>query len=427
MWSYSRQLAFCIPQKIENFSRDLKFKMSLLLDESLKSIEFLFKYVGIYLDRTILNTAEHIIKFRSLYVMNFFWQNTDTIGGMLWIIQGALHGKSLTELTYIAPCSNFCILSNIKSLSLLLNEDKVKQLFKKLRNMENNINIGDDVVKKNIIAEEKKFLRAVLKALNVINAVTLILFSVSSLLFMGLEYKKSGQIELALPFPIIYPFNPFDIKYWPFVYMHQVWSTYLVLTQVAGTDCLFYTCSTSICTQFRLLQKDIETIIPERNFDENEFPEKFKKLAVRHEGIMQSVILMERIYTKSTLINFVTSSFLICLTGFNVTALGNIGSMLAFFAFLLMSLMQIYLLCFYGDMIMTSSMEVSTAMYNSKWYPMNAKTARHLYVVQMRAQKPSKLTAYSYADVNLKAFTKILSTAWSYFALLKTMESPTRA
>ncbi|XP_061714850.1 odorant receptor 4-like [Cydia pomonella] len=101
--------------------------------------------------------------------------------------------------------------------------------------------------------------------------------------------------------------------------------------------------------------------------------------------------------------------------------------MLSFFSFLLMSLMQIYLLCFYGDMIMTSSMEVSNAMYNSKWYTVNAKVAKHLYVVQMRAQKPSKLTAYSYADVNLKAFTKILSTAWSYFALLKTMESPTRA
>ncbi|XP_061729085.1 putative odorant receptor 92a [Cydia pomonella] len=401
--------------------------MSLLFDESLKSIEFLFKYVGIYLDRTILNTAEHIIKFRSLYVINFLWLNTDVIAEILWIIQGALHGKSLIELTYIVPCTTLCMLANIKTLSLVFNDVKVKQLFEQLRNMENNINIDDEVVKKKIVVDGKKFLRAVIKALRVINTLTLILFSVSPLLFMGLEYKKSGQIELVLPFLIVYPFNPYDIKYWPFVYVHQVWGTYLVLTQVSGTDCLFYTSCTSICTQFRLLQNDIETIIPERNFDEIVFREEFKKLAVRHDGIMQSVIQLESIYTKSTLFNFVTSSFLICLTGFNVTALGDIGFMLSFFSFLLMSLMQIYLLCFYGDMIMTSSMEVSNAMYNSKWYTVNAKVAKHLYVVQMRAQKPSKLTAYSYADVNLKAFTKILSTAWSYFALLKTMESPTRA
>ncbi|XP_063535342.1 putative odorant receptor 92a isoform X2 [Cydia strobilella] len=365
--------------------------MSLLFDESLKSIEFLFKHVGIHLDRTILNTAEHVIKFRSLYIINFLWLNTDAIGEILWIIQGALHGKSLIKLTFIAPCINLCILANIKTLSLFLNDDKVKKLFKQLRNAENNINNGDEVVKKKIVAEGKKHLRAVVKALIVITAVTVMLFFVTPMLVMGLEYKKSGQIELVLPFLVAYSFNPYDIKYWPFVYMHQIWGAYLVSIQVAGTDCLFYTCCTSICTQFRLLQNDIETIIPKRNFDENVFQEKFKKLAVRHEGIMQSVIQLESIYTKSTLFNFVTSSFLICLTGFNAT-----------------------------------SMEVSNAVYNSKWYTVNPKVAKHLYVVQMRAQKPSKLTAYGYADVNLTSFTKILSSAWSYFALLKTMERPTR-
>ncbi|XP_063623874.1 odorant receptor 67c-like [Cydia splendana] len=326
--------------------------MSLLFDESLKSIEFLFKYVGIYLDRTIPNTAEHIIKFRSLYIISFLWLNTDVIGEILWIIQGALYGKSLTELTYIVPCTTYCLLANMKSLSLLLNDDKVKQLFKQLRNMENNIDIGDDLVEK-IVAEEKTYLKAVIKALNVINALTLILFDVCPLLLIGLEYKKSGQLELVLPFLIVYPFNPYDIKYWPFVYVHQILSAYMVVTMVAGTDCLFYTCCTSICTQFRLLQNDMESIIPERNFDENVFWEKFKNLAVRHEGIMQF-------------------------------ALGDIVFMLSFLSFLLMSLMQIYLLCFYGDKIMTSSMEVSNAVYNSKWYTVNAKAAKHLYVVQMR-------------------------------------------
>ncbi|XP_047993575.1 putative odorant receptor 92a [Leguminivora glycinivorella] len=402
--------------------------MSVLFDESLISTEFLFKYIGIYLDRPIQNTVEHIIKFRSLYIINFLWLNTDTIGEIAWIIQGAMYGKSLIELTYMAPCSTYCIVANIKSLSLLLNQDKVHELFKRIRSVENNTDIGDEGVKKKIVAEGKEFLKAVIKALGTINVVTLVLFSTSPLLLMALEYKKLGKIEFLLPFLIIYPFiDPYDIHYWPFAYVHQVWSTYLVLTQVSGTDCIFYTCCTSICTQFRLLQVDIENIITERHFDENEFQEKFKKLTVRHESIMQLVGHVERIYTKSTLFNFVTSSFMICLTGFNVTAIGDVAFALSFLAFLLMSLMQIYLLCFYGDMVMTSSMEVSSAMYKSKWYTVNAKTAKLLYVVQMRARKPSKLTAFSYADVNLKAFTKILSTAWSYFALLKTIDSPTRA
>ncbi|CAD0205869.1 unnamed protein product [Chrysodeixis includens] len=39
----------------------------------------------------------------------------------------------------------------------------------------------------------------------------------------------------------------------------------------------------------------------------------------------------------------------------------------------------------------------------------------------IRAQTPCKLTASNFSEVNLKAFMKILSTAWSYFALLQTL------
>ncbi|KPJ00083.1 hypothetical protein RR46_00296 [Papilio xuthus] len=46
-------------------------------------------------------------------------------------------------------------------------------------------------------------------------------------------------------------------------------------------------------------------------------------------------------------------------------------------------------------------------------------------IVQIRAQKPCKLTAMGFADVNLRAFTRVLSSSWSYFCLLNTMYTPT--
>ncbi|XP_072946334.1 odorant receptor 67c-like [Epargyreus clarus] len=136
--------------------------------------------------------------------------------------------------------------------------------------------------------------------------------------------------------------------------------------------------------------------------------------------------MLEMIFTKSTLFNFVSSSILICLTGFNVMAIEDSPYVMTFLSFLSSCLLQIFLLCFFGDMLMRSSMEIGDAVYKSKWYETKPTIAKNLLLVQTRSQKPCRLTASGFADVNLRAFMKILSTAWSYFALLKTMYSSPR-
>nr|AIT69876.1 olfactory receptor 11 [Ctenopseustis herana] len=393
--------------------------MASLFDDSLRKIKFLFKFSGMQLEKKSSATILHIIRYRWLYIFNFLWLNTDVIGEVFWIIDGAANGKKLNELTYIAPCTTLCMLANLKSIFLLLNEDELTQLIKNLREMAKNEIGNENTEKDKIIKEQRSFLNFVISALNFWNAMTVIAFSLTPLVLMDVEFRKTNEIELMLPFLIVYPIDPYDIKYWPFVYLHQVWSACIVVLEMGGADCLFYTCCAVIQTQFRLLQHDFEGVI---SGHASEFQEKFEKLVIRHQELMRSVNLLETIYTKSTLFNFVSSSFLICLTGFNVTAIDDVAFVLSFLTFLLMSLLQIFLLCFFGDMIMTSSMDVSHAIYNSKWYTAKASTAKQLFLVQIRAQKPCKLTASSYADVNLRAFMRILSTAWSYFALLKTIE-----
>ncbi|XP_047993418.1 odorant receptor 4-like [Leguminivora glycinivorella] len=401
--------------------------MSLLFDESMKKIKLIFKIVGIYLDRRITNTTEHIIKFRSLCLINIVWLGTCIAGEVVWIIDGILTGKSLQEITYMVPCTTYCTLACITYFNVLLNENKVNNLCKQLRDIENNNmdHIGSNEVENKIISKYKKNLKTVINVVITLNALTVISFVASTLVLIGMDYVNTGEIMLQLPFLVAYPFDPYYIKYWPIAYVHQVWTTTLVAFAILGTDCLLCTCCTSICIQFRLLQKQFETIIPERSFNGNIFLDKLKKLVDRHEKIIQAVALLEYIYTKLTLLNFVSSSLLICLTGFNVAATRDIVVIITFLTFLLMSLLRTYLLCFCGDMVMTSSTGVSNAVYNSKWYTVNAMTAKYLHVIQMRAQLPSKLTAYGFADVNMVAFSRILSTAWSYFTLLNTMESST--
>nr|AOG12959.1 odorant receptor [Eogystia hippophaecolus] len=86
-----------------------------------------------------------------------------------------------------------------------------------------------------------------------------------------------------------------------------------------------------------------------------------------------------------------------------------------------MCLSQIFLLCYFGDLLLRSSTEISGAIYNCQWYNTDIQMKKDLLLVLKRSQKPCKLTAANFADLNLRAFTTILSRSWSVFALLKSI------
>ncbi|XP_047989254.1 odorant receptor 85b-like [Leguminivora glycinivorella] len=133
--------------------------------------------------------------------------------------------------------------------------------------------------------------------------------------------------------------------------------------------------------------------------------------------------VIEAVFTKSSLFNFMASSLLLCLSGFNIMAYEDLAMLSNFLSFLFICLLQIYLMCDYGDKVSRASMDLSAAVYNSQWYNIDAKAAKNLLIILTRAQKPCKLTACKFAEINLGAFTRILSSSWSYFALLKSMYS----
>ncbi|CAH2242247.1 jg25180 [Pararge aegeria aegeria] len=245
---------------------------------------------------------------------------------------------------------------------------------------------------------------------------------------MALKYYQTEEVELMLPFLIIYPFDSHDIRYWPFVYLHQFWSVSVVLLNICAADYLLYICCTYLGVQFRMLQHNIENVVEKKSVllehELEELQKKYCQLIKWHQELIRLANMLGFIYAESTLFNFVSSSILICLTGFNVMAMENVAFAVSFLVFLSASLLQIYMICFFGDFLMTSSTEVSDAVYHSKWYYLNVKTGKNLLILQTRAQKPCKLTAFGFADVNLNAFMSILRNAWSYFALLKTVYAP---
>ncbi|KAJ8708659.1 hypothetical protein PYW08_010041 [Mythimna loreyi] len=407
----------------------------LLIDITVKKLEFLFRCAGLNI-KSCKKTRMDTIKSRSIFIINFVWMNIDFVGCVVWFFKGIVNSKKFIELTFIAPCVTWCFLSTLKSLYVFLREDDVDKLIQVLKDLEINEKNQPKYPEKDAIMKfEHKFLTTVISVLNIFYFVLTVMVAISPLFVMALVYYTTNELELLLPLLAVYPFDPYDIRYWPWVYLRQVWSTIVVTIDICTTDYVFYIFCTYIRMQFRLLKYKIETFIPDdvvygrlRNIEE--VRTEFVVLVKWHQDLIRSANLLEKIYTRSTLLNFVTSSVIICLDGFNVMAISDVATMITCLSFLFTSLLQIFFLCFFGDLLMASvifqSMEVSDAVYNCRWYLADTRLGKDLLLMQTRAQTPCKLTASNFADVNLKAFMKILSTAWSYFALLQTLyESPT--
>ncbi|KAI5646643.1 7tm odorant receptor domain-containing protein [Phthorimaea operculella] len=392
-----------------------------LLEQSFKKIDYTMRWTGMLLNKK----AGKLQKYYALYIFNFIMLNLDVAGSIYWFVVGAMKGESLTSLTYVAPCITISLLGNIKSICFLVYGEQVDKLMTILKDLEVKAKKWPAVnERKEIIDKETKFLHLVLKLLNFFNWVVIIAFPLVPLSLTIMSYVQSHEFNPLLPFLIQYPFNAYDPRIWPVMYVKQIWSEMIVILELCGVDFTFFITSSYIRIQFQLLAYEVGQLVKQHQnlCEDAAFKAKFEDIVNWHQQVIYSVELLEVIYCKSTLFNFVSSSVLICLTGFNVTTIDDQAFVISFLSFLFMSLLQIYSLCFFGDMLMSSSKQLADAVYKSQWYLADAKTAKLLFMIQMRSQKACKLTASGFADVNLNAFTKVLSTAWSYFTLLRTIE-----
>ncbi|XP_045533988.1 odorant receptor 4 [Papilio machaon] len=266
------------------------------------------------------------------------------------------------------------------------------------------------------------FLNRALKILITLDSIGIVAFSIGPIIISISQYYTTGKLNLLLPFFILYPFDAFNIYVWPFIYIHQVWSAVLAVFTVLGPDSLLYTSCVLINEHFYQLKQEIKFIFDEHDpalgIHDNALKKKLVNVVVFHLQLIRYLHLIETIYSKSTLCNVLTSSLLICFTGFNVMAVDNLVMVMPFIPFLLMVIGQIFLLCYYGDLIQESNEGLSEAVYSSTWYKVRSPVAKNLIILLIRAQKPFKITAYGFMHINIAAFTRIMSTSWSYFALL---------
>lgn len=221
----------------------------ILLDKALKKVDYSFRWIGINIESSRKTKLQNF-RYKFVYIFNFIWLNMDFSGAIAWFIVNARKGASFTMLTYVAPCLTMCFLFNTKCIFIYMSDNHINKLLSILRNLEMRHHDASTPQKKEIIKTDSNFLFLVLKTLHFFNWFLLIAFPLMPLILMALDYYNAKEVPLKLPFQVVYPFNAYDIKYWPIAYLRQIW----------GSECLKYVRHIFFC--FILRHKLTKQLIP---------------------------------------------------------------------------------------------------------------------------------------------------------------------
>ncbi|XP_052758086.1 odorant receptor 67c isoform X2 [Galleria mellonella] len=387
-------------------------------EKSLKLTKLTLYISGIQIKRS--NNNRFVQKlFCYVFYFNFSFIYTDIIGECWWLLDAIVLGKNFLELSFSIPCILISVLGTVKAVFIFHHQDLLIKVVNKLRGIHPELDDEDiDEVQAKIVKDSVKLVNSVVSLMFYVCAPVTIAFPLVSIFKMISYYNQTGELKITFPYLVAYFFDPFTRERWPFVFLHHIWSTVIVAAYVFGSDTLFYALCTYIQMHFKILRHRFENMVKDST---EETRAQLVKNIVRHQELIELVNQVEILYSKSTLFNIVTSSVLICLSGFNITTLKDTSVIILFGTFLYMSLSQISLLCYFGDLLMNSSIQLTGGIYNSLWYETDQEIKKCILLIIIRTQKPCKLTAAKFADLNLSAFTTILSRSWSYFALLRTM------
>jgi odorant receptor len=221
-----------------------------------------------------------------------------------------------------------------------------------------------------------------------------------------LKFAKSGKWIQKFPFEVWLPFDPYGAVAYNFVLLAFFNNTVIVICSTLAADFLLYGLITNISMQFDILCREIVEL---QNAWQCKIEKQFVELVEKQITLTKLSAKLENIYSASILMNLLGSSLFICLFGFLITSREILSDFLLEFSLSLISLLiQIFLLCFYGNKLTTASGNVAKAAYDSGWHEMQNKMVKKSLVLMMqRSQRPTVLKGLKFIAVSLAAFTTV--------------------
>ncbi|XP_055545330.1 odorant receptor 85b-like [Wyeomyia smithii] len=348
----------------------------------------------------------------------FFWSSyANTIFCLIiehiYFIKAAGNFTNLLELTALAPCIGFTVLSIVKIMTVKMNEAKLNGILDRLNELFPTSQLDQ---KRYRTYQYNLESQVVMKSFSVLYMILIWIFNLLPLVSMLVNYVSREVLEKELPYFMWYWYDWNTEGYYELTFLHQVWGGFDSAVFNLCTDLMFCAIILLICLQFDIIAYRLKNAT-------NDYRELVSCIEL-HQAVVNLSDELESIFAPSLLVNFVGSSVIICLVGFQATSEISAFDLFKFILFLISSLVQVFLLCYYGNKLIEASSQIAYSAFEGNWYKADARYQKSLLFVVTRAGKWQKLTAMKFSVVSLASYSAILSTSFSYFTLLKTIYGP---
>ncbi|XP_078035686.1 odorant receptor 13a-like [Augochlora pura] len=245
--------------------------------------------------------------------------------------------------------------------------------------------------------------------------------------------SNSTTVLKNFPFVAMYPLTFYNFPYYEIVYISQMIATSICGLLILATDTLIASALLHTCGHFQILKANLKQVDSDiyclnnlKNNSESISAISYRiKIQISHIIKHHQVILwfcdnMEQNFHLMLLLQTLTSSLIFCFVGLQVsTTLMDQSKLMKYGSHLIMAVFQLLLFCLPGDMLISQSSDIRQAVYSIQWYRVSNFIRCETWMIMLRSQKPSYITAGKLYIMHLENFSATLSTAVSYFMMLR--------
>ncbi|XP_050484347.1 odorant receptor 13a-like [Bombus huntii] len=226
--------------------------------------------------------------------------------------------------------------------------------------------------------------------------------------------------------------------YYEMTFMLQLLTLYHIGVGYFCFDNLLCVMNLHLATQFQILQYKMSRMTDLTNKEKGEtnpqlfsgsstkkYYTVFKKYVQQHQALISYCGKLESVFNLPVLAQVLTFSLVMCLDGYQILMPGAPTRTRFIFSFQLIAcLCQLLMFTYSCDCIMQESTSVALAVYKGPWSFLPATESgmmmrKDLILVTIRSGVPCCITGYGFFIVSLETYTRVLSTAVSYFTLLR--------
>ncbi|XP_015180566.1 PREDICTED: odorant receptor 67c-like [Polistes dominula] len=241
----------------------------------------------------------------------------------------------------------------------------------------------------------------------------------SFLLTLSVSYFLSTSLltnlkNKQLTFRVWLPFdNNMNNLIFYLINVHQAIALILGAMLHVALDCLIFGFLLHVCCQIQILENRLMMISNDNK--------SFLRLCIRHyDCICKFAYNVNNMFELMVFIQFFITTSTVCFTLYQLTKVSPMS--LDFFKIILYMcciLMQIYLYCWYGNLVATKSEEIAKKIFEINWTTLNEDIKTCLLFMTKRTMKPIVLVVMKILPINLVSFVSILKTSYSAYNFMQ--------